>query len=79
VEGLLAAREGGSMIAVHICLIGNHQPLCVDLPYADLDDLLTDATRTKFILGNMTEPDQAGVCRRVMIATYRIQCVIEAG
>jgi hypothetical protein len=67
------------MLAVHLCLIGNNQPLCVELPYRDLDELLEDATRVKFITGNMMEPDEAGVCRRVMIATGRIQCVIEAG
>lgn len=66
------------MIAVHICLIGNHQPLCVDLPYDDLAELMDEASRVRFILGSMSEPDEAGVCRRVMIATGRIQCVIEA-
>ena len=67
------------MIAVHICLIGSHQPLCVDLPFDDLGELMDEASRVRFILGSMSEPDEAGVCRRVMIATGRIQCVIEAG
>jgi cephalosporin hydroxylase len=66
------------MLAVHLCLIGQHQPLCVDLPYRDLDELIGEASRVRFIVGNMTEPDEAGVCRRVMIATGRIQCVIDA-
>lgn len=65
-------------IAVHLCLIGNSQPLCVDLPYGDLDELMDEASRVRFIAGNMTEADEAGVCRRVIIATGRIQCVIEA-
>jgi hypothetical protein len=65
-------------IAVHISVIGNNQPLSVDLPHRNLDDLMTDASCTRFIIGNMSEPDEAGVCRRVMIATGRIQCVIEA-
>jgi hypothetical protein len=67
------------MLTVHMCLIGQHQPLKVDVPYADLDDLMVDVTRNKFIVGNMSEADEQGVCRRVMIATGRIQCVIEAG
>jgi hypothetical protein len=66
-------------IAVHLCLIGNNQPLCVDLPYSDLDELMDEASRVRFIAGNMTQADEAGVCRRVMIATGRIQCVIEVG
>jgi hypothetical protein len=58
--------------------MGQHQPIQVDLPYADLDDLVVEASRAKFLAGHMTEPDEDGVCRRVMIATCRIQCVIEA-
>jgi hypothetical protein len=65
-------------VAVYISVMGNNQPLKVDLPYANFDDIMVDATRNKFIAGNMTEADEAGVCRRVMIATGRIQCVIEA-
>ena len=66
------------MIAVHVCLIGSHQQLCVDLPYRDLGKLMDEVSHVRFILGSMSEPDETGVCRRVMIATGRIQCVIEA-
>jgi hypothetical protein len=67
------------MAAFRIHLVGQHQSLDVDLPFADLDDLLIEASRAKFLAGHMVEPDGDGVCRRVMIATGRIQCVIEAG
>lgn len=66
------------MPAFRICLIGQHQPLEVDLPFANLDDLGVEVTRAKFIIGHMTKPDEDGVCRAVLIATNRIQCVIEA-
>lgn len=61
-----------------VCLVGQHQPLNIDLPFADLDQLAAEASRAKFLAGHITEPDEQGVCRRVMIATCRIQCVIEA-
>ena len=66
------------MAAFRICLIGQHQPLEVDLPHDNLDDILVEATRAKFIIGHMNKPDEDGVCRGVLIATGRIQCVIEA-
>ena len=65
------------MSSYRVCLVGQHQPLDIDLPYADLDDLIGEAARAKFLAGHMSEPDEDGVCRRVMIATCRIQCVIE--
>jgi hypothetical protein len=37
-----------------------------------------EASRAKFLIGYMTAADEEGVCRGVMIATCRIQCVIEA-
>lgn len=77
-EGLLATPEGGRVMASYrVCLVGQHQPLDVDLPLVDLTDLVTEASRVKFLIGHMTEPDEDGVCRRVMIATARIQSVVE--
>lgn len=35
------------MAAYRICLIGQHQPLEVDLPFGNLDDLGVEATRAK--------------------------------
>ena len=66
------------MAAYRICLIGQHQPLEVDLPFSTLDDVGVESTRAKFIIGHMTKPDEDGVCRGVLIATGRIQCVFEA-
>lgn len=66
------------MATFRIHLMGQHQPITIDLPCADIDDLADQASRTKFLAGHMAEPDEEGVCRRVMIATCRIQCVVEA-
>jgi hypothetical protein len=61
-----------------IHLMGQHQALEVDLPHTDLHAVMEEASRAKFLAGHLAEPDEHGVCRRVMIATSRIQCVIEA-
>jgi len=65
------------MTSYRICLIGQHQPLEIDLPFGNLADLGVEATRAKFIIGHMTKPDEDGVCHAVMIATNRIQCIWE--
>ncbi len=67
------------MSSYRVCVVGQHQPLDVDLPFDDLTDLIAEASRAKFLSGHMTVADEDGVCRRVMIAACRIQCVIEAG
>lgn len=60
-------------------LMSQAQPVMLDLPYAGIDDLAEQATRAKFLVGSMAQPDEDGVCRRVMIATCRIQCAVETG
>lgn len=65
------------MAAYLVHLMGQRQPIDLDLPYADLDDLMVEASRVKFLIGHMTTADEDGVCRRVMISTYRIECVVE--
>ena len=67
------------MPAFTIHLMGQHQPITLDLPCRDIDDLAEQSARAKFLAGHMAEADEDGVCRRVMIATSRIQCAIEAG
>jgi hypothetical protein len=67
------------MATFSIHLMGQQQPIKIDLPCADIDDLAAQSSYTRFLAGHMTEPDEDGVCRRVMIATGRIQCAIEAG
>lgn len=66
------------MAAFSVHLMGQHQALNLDLPHADLDAVMEEASRARFLAGHMAEPDEHGVCRRVMIATSRILCVVEA-
>jgi len=66
------------MAAFRICLMGSNQPLVAHLPYAEMDDLMEAVSRAKFVIGTMVEGDEDGICRRVMIATSRIQCAFDA-
>ena len=67
------------MATFHVHLMGQHQPITLDLPCANIDELVEQTSHAKFIVGHMTEADDEGVCRRVMVATSRIECAIEAG
>lgn len=66
------------MATFSVHLMGQHQPLRLDLACTDVDALVEQASRVKFLAGFLADPDEDGVCRRVMIATSRIQCAIEA-
>lgn len=66
------------MATFTIHLMGQAMPITIDLPFADIDELADRAACERFLAGNMAEPDEDGVCRRVMIATNRIQCAIAA-
>ena len=65
-----------SIFTIH--LMGQARAITLDLPCADIDDLANQAAASRFLSGHMAVADEEGVCRRVMIATSRIQCAIEA-
>lgn len=65
------------MATFQVHLMGQHQPITIDLPARDIDDLVEQAASARFLTGHLAEADGDGVCRRVMIATSRIQCAIE--
>lgn len=67
------------MTSYLVHLMGQREPARIDFPFADMDELVAEASRAKFLIGHMTNADEDGVCRRVMISTYRIECVVEAG
>ena len=78
-EGLLAASEGGRVVATFtIHLMGQATPITLDLPIRDVDELAEQACQTRFLIGHLASCDEEGVCRRVMVATSRIQCAVEA-
>ena len=66
------------MAAYLVYMMGQHQPIDLDLPFSDIEDLMTEASHVKFLVGHMSNADHNGVCRRVMVSTYRIECVVEA-
>ena len=65
-----------AMFQVH--LMGQHHPITHDLPARNIDDLVEQTGGTRFLVGHLVDADEEGVCRRVMIATGRIQCAVEA-
>ncbi|KLE31088.1 hypothetical protein AAW01_12665 [Aurantiacibacter gangjinensis] len=60
-----------------IHLMAQKEPLSVDLPFDGIDQLVDQASSSRYIVGHLAVPDEEGVCRRVMIATSRIQCAVE--
>lgn len=65
------------MASFTIHLVGQRVPLVVDLPTSSIDDLAEEVGQSRFLVGHLANGDEEGVCRRVMIATSRIQCAIE--
>lgn len=65
------------MASYLIHLMGQREPARIDLPFDDVDELAAEASRAKFLIGHMTNADEDGVRRRVMIATCRIECAVE--
>lgn len=66
------------MARFKLFLIGTPQPIDVDLPVGSVGELNEIASRSRFIEGNMVQPDHDGVCPGVLIPTCRLQMVIEA-
>lgn len=65
------------MASFLVHLMGQREPAYIDLPFDGVDQLATEASRAKFLIGHMVNADEDGVCRRVMIATNRIESVVE--
>ena len=66
------------MATFTVHLMGQNAPITIDLPVGSVDELAEQAGQTRFLIGYLASADEEGVCRRVMIATGRIQCVVEA-
>lgn len=65
------------MTTFRIFLIGNSQPLLVDLPASSVAELINVASCARFIEGVMAVPDEEGVCCSVMMQACRIQLAVE--
>ena len=60
-------------------LIGTAQPIELEIAASTMSDLAGLVSRQRFLEGRMTQPDGDGVLAAVLVATSRIQCVVEAG
>ena len=60
-------------------LIGGGLPVDLDVAASTIDDLGETITCQRFIVGRLTQADNDGVLPGMLIATARIQCVVEAG
>ena len=58
-------------------MIGSGQPVEVDVAAQTIGDLNEIITRQRFVEGRLTQPDCDGVLPGVLLATSRIQCVLE--
>ena len=59
-------------------LIGGH-PVNVEVDARSIAELGEIITTERFIIGTRIEPDEDGVLPGVLMATSRIQCVVEVG
>ena len=55
------------------------QPVELEIAAASIGDLTEIMSGQRFLVGRMTQPDDDSVLAGVLIATSRIQCVIEEG
>ena len=58
-------------------LIGPTQPVIMEVAVASIADLRTLMACQRFVEGRLSEPDGDGVLLDMLIATSRIECVIE--
>lgn len=65
------------MAAYLVYMMGQRQPFGVELPLPDIEALMREASRSRFIIGHSMADNDDGVCRRMMISTCRIECVFE--
>ena len=60
-------------------LIGSSQAPVLEVAANSVGELNEIVSRQRLMEARMTEPDGDGVLAGVLIATSRIQCVVEAG
>lgn len=65
------------MARFRIFLVGNPQPVDVDLSVCSAAELNDIASRVRFLEGHVAEADSDGVYAGVLIPTHRIQFIVE--
>ncbi|WP_454884166.1 hypothetical protein [Sphingomonas oryzagri] len=58
-------------------LIGSVQPVDLEVAASTIGDLCQAMSCQRFVEGRLTQPDGDGVLLGMLIATSRIQCVLE--
>ncbi|WP_199792342.1 hypothetical protein [Allosphingosinicella vermicomposti] len=74
----MAEAKGRVMATFRFHLIGSNQPVEVEVAATSINDLSQMMSCQRFVEGRLTQPDGDGVLAGVLIATSRVQCVIEA-
>ncbi len=58
-------------------MVGPAEPVELEVEVGSLDELHGLMSYQRFIVGRMTHPDADGVLNSVLLATGRVQCVVE--
>lgn len=58
-------------------MIGTAQPVELEVAASSISDLNAMLSCQRFLEGRLTQPDGDGVLAGVLIATSRVQCVVE--
>ena len=61
-----------------IWLMGSSAPLRVELDVQTVEEFAEYASRARFLVGRLAEPDSEGVFRSVLLPVSRLQCAFEA-
>lgn len=77
-ERLLATSEGCVVARFKFYLIGSSDAPVLDVEATDLRELNRQISGCRFIEGYMAEGDADGILAGVLVATSRIQLVMEA-
>lgn len=67
------------MAAYLVHLMGHRHPIEVELPFSGIEALMSKASHSRFIIGHFMAENGDGMCRRLMISTSRLECVLEMG
>lgn len=65
------------MASYLVHMMGQQHPIAIDLPLSDIEEFMAEASSARFLVGHFTTAAEDGAYRRVMISTYRIECVVE--
>ena len=58
-------------------LIGSQKHVDLEVASPTIGDLQTEITCSRFVEGRLTEPNGDGVLLGILVATSRIECVVE--